>query len=258
MLDERSKSANDRLRHSDLLVNRAQEVFSADWGNIREGYTRGYIQIYCLVETSVVAEEKHRFPFLITQNEVSVVWPVNNCSGIAGKAWHAGADLEATSKLWDDFDKNGAMLEGVCDFIDPPEQIIPSRVWSLGLNESPLFGRELLFNSVLPGHPFAWEDIWLPRVHVFPPEWKANSGSPMPVFLDELEDCGVERRAQSFNNTSGVPPQVLRDVQLLARDYIRSSAVVTSFDGVRLVAEEPVDRRFQLVKFAFSTSDMLV
>lgn len=257
-LNRSSETTQDELRHSDLLVKRSQDIFASDRGNIRENYVRGYTQIYLLVEAFTVGEQKHRFPFLITQDEVTICW-THGASPTHGKTCRrSDAENNALVEMGVSFDNSGAMLNGVCDFIDPPEQIIPSRVWSLGFDEIPLVGREFLFYSTFPSHPPIWESIRLPSISVYAPKWKADAGCTAPVRFDNFENSSIECGPQALDNAHGTPSQILWEVYSELRDYILSGFVATSFDSVRVAFNEPIDDRFQFLKLSFSTPDMLV
>lgn len=255
--DELVQFVDDKLDHANLLVERSQDVFSSDGGNIRENYARGYVQIYLLVEAAIVGEKKHRFPFMITQNEVTVRWAHNGGSTFREGAERTHAKRCSLFELGDSFYQGCPMLNGICDFIDSPEEVIPSRAWPLGFDEFPLLGRELLCYSTFPKHPPIWEDIRFPCISVYPPKWKPDSGRSMPVSFDDLEDCSVKGRPKAFNDAHGVPTHIFRKVCSQARDYVSSCAVIASFDSVRLVRNKTVDDRFQFLKLAFTTSDML-
>ena len=244
---------NDTIDQADLLIKRHQYIGALDWMDFSKNYGIGYAAIYLLIEATLLNGGKHTFPFLIAKDKVAVGWSDNHAFDVSGSRTRR-ADIHRILKNGLDFNQAFPMLVRVGDFVDCPQGIGPSWIWSLGFDERPLIGREFLFYSAF--NSGVWEDIRLPVVHAS--EWEAYARSAPSIQQNQIDDHFVERTSEVPDCFNDFPSKIIWKNFFEACDYVSKLTVLLDSHGVGFRIDKPIDAKFDVIKLGLSAFDLFM
>ena len=248
--------AHDVLSETNLLIQRHQDIFSLDWHQFSENYRRGYLGLYTLVEATRFDTDNNRFAFLILKDEIAIGGEGMDGLNCRGPATVDCINSNLALNDWPNFNESLPMFVGIGDLVHCPQGVVPSGVWFLGFDESPLCGREFLFYSLL--NPPIWEWIRLPCRSIEAAEGVCYARRSATIELHEVNDDLVQGIPEMTNGLRYFPRQVLGRQLVEATNYVRKISFAFSPEGNGLVVNKPVDSGFEVVKLALSSFDLFV
>ena len=252
-----SKNLDYALHQSKLLVERSQHLFARDWGDFAKYYVEGYRVLHLRV--NVTGAESVRgeqgFSFLIGAEEVTVT-PYSEGAArrpTREKQSSAGELTGMQDEAWKDLHQALPMLIFVGDLVHCPEQIVSSRVWFLGEDQSPLVGREFLFQSVMPG---GWKRFRLP-IRAGTPEGEPYARNAATIGLDQRDNHFIQSRTEMADSLHDFPRHVFRGQALDAANYVASLTVKLTANGAIHTVDGPfIQHSFNVVELSLSTADL--
>lgn len=235
-----------------LFVERCKDVASIDANALAENYADGKVVLYVRLRDRAPHRRDYNFSFLITKDVLELGWTQKQLVEVAT------AKGKAVAKEGIDCDEAFPVLVGIGDFVDCPKGVISSGVWALVTDEFPLLGSELLFQSVLTGHPRVWEFVWLPGVAIDATKWKPYARRALAVSLDQRHGCLIKRGSQAKDKINHVEGDVDVEVFLSACDYVREVRFLVEAERVGIGLQEPIDGQLEVSKLAHSTGNIFL
>lgn len=241
---------DDVIYLTNLFVECAQDISLIDTKSLAEIYRDGEAVFYVLLVHCLPHGREYKFPFLIGQNMLELGWPHNQFID------EAPAEGKSMVEMRLDCDQINPVLIGVGDFVNGPENLIPSGIWSLGAKEVPLYGCEFLFQ--LLDSSGVWEFIRLPGIPIYSPEGKPYARCANAVSVNHSHDKLVQSRSDALNDLDAIERDVDIEIFFAACDYVKQISISFDADGVGVRLHMPIDSRYKLLKFARSTSDIFL
>ncbi len=254
---------DNSIDDSDLFVQRHQKVFSLDWADISECYDVGCCAIYLIICIGIGEGKHHKLPFLILKEGIAV-------GGMGGKGRGRRECLTDLRRFGDEqpyvereifyrsgnLDQAFPMFVGISNLVNGPKGVIPSGVWFLGLDESPLLWGEFLFYFA-GQNSGVWEWVRLPTV-IDAPKWEPYARDASPVVDDEVDGHFVESASEVADGFNCFPSDLNWNLLVDCCNHVRNISVTLNSGRNGLQVDVPIDGRFEVIKLASSSFDLFV
>lgn len=246
-----SNKLNNALHKTKLLMKRSTDFLALNWHDVAVDYGHGKNALYLRLTRTVGVGDNNSFSFLIVKDMVVSGGPNYDTSVTTNK--NPITDRQR-ARLHTRIGMNQVQPVLVCisDLVYCPQQVVSSRVWLLGHNESVLIGRELLVKLILG--PFAWKRFRLPIAH--PSKWETYTRHAVTVHGDKGHHHLVQRGSEMPDCLDKFPGNAFGDRLDAACDHMKHTAVEFGPEGIRVTCNEAGDQAFEVIEFGLSTFDL--